>query len=577
MASHCATSIDQPYEYEDLNLERPALRLVRLLSGDGPELKCELFQAHLDERETVLPYEAVSYTWDCINLIHSIDVDGKRLGVTASLYVALRNLRYLDKDRIIWIDGICINQSNYKERGHQVQQMGYIYRHAERVIFWMGLSTYEIDELMDSLRRLTETSIRHTTASWELQDPRWHYLWIASQPVSRRLADSASVLRQGLADLLARPWFTRAWILQEVANAQSALICCSQKSVSARLFPLMPVLLGVTPQKLQQAVLDIMPGPSRKATWWAQNRSMYYLLKQFGSSSATEPRDIIYALRGISTDACDSSILTPNYGRSNYDILKQVWQFLFYCTVDETAVSAHDIRGFAAQVSSLNNNAIGECIRASKKEELSILLEREDVYISDYLVRCALKNTQNGLQLLQHVIEHGEHTLGSRLAFSNEAVLSLARRGDASTMSRVLHHWTAVDESIMKKFLLSAVLNTVHAPEMVVLFQEMFHDHQFFKRGIYLDKYVWLATLLNTRTGYKTRDVIFQKAPRGKDWNISASAAYNELADWSYGAYDLIKRHLDMMEIPRDKTKRPTLYFKKATLVSFKKQIEQYK
>jgi hypothetical protein len=40
-------------------------------------------------------------------------------------------------ERRIWIDALCINQDNEKERGHQVALMGRIFRNAE-VVCWLG-------------------------------------------------------------------------------------------------------------------------------------------------------------------------------------------------------------------------------------------------------------------------------------------------------------------------------------------------------------------------------------------------------------------------------------------------------
>ena len=37
-----------------------------------------------------------------------------------------------------WIDAICIGQGSHSERGHQIRQMDKIYRHAFRVIIWLG-------------------------------------------------------------------------------------------------------------------------------------------------------------------------------------------------------------------------------------------------------------------------------------------------------------------------------------------------------------------------------------------------------------------------------------------------------
>ena len=56
------------------------------------------------------------------------------LSITENLYLALQYLRLRDTDRILWVDAICIDQSNKKEQRHQVQQMGNTYSQADRVI-----------------------------------------------------------------------------------------------------------------------------------------------------------------------------------------------------------------------------------------------------------------------------------------------------------------------------------------------------------------------------------------------------------------------------------------------------------
>lgn len=571
MAALSTTSTDQPYVYEDLNLERPALRLARLFNGNGPELKCELFQAYLDERESVLPYEAVSYTWGPIDLCHSIVVNGKRLAITASLYVALQHLRYEDSDRILWVDGICINQGNHKERGHQVQQMGYIYRHAERVVFWLGLSTSEIDEFMESLRRLTKKSRQHPTASWKLRDPRWKYMWEASQPASRSLhSDLVSVLQWGLTDLLVRKWFRRAWILQEVANAQTALICCGQKSVSARLFPLMPVLLSIPLGDLQQAVLDIMPGTFRQEKWHAQNRSMYHLLTHFGSSEATEPRDIVYALRGISTDANDPSILTPDYELSEQKLVQQVSQLLFYCDINKNRVLVRNVGDLAARAGHFNNVAIDECLKSSKEEELSILLDRGNIRITDHTVRCALGNQTNGLQLLRTVLTFGEGLLRSGPILYDEAAILLAAQGDTDTMEMVLHLWKTRD-FVWRRFLMAVVVNKIHAPQILRLYIDMVGDKKARERVKYLDQYLWLATLLNAETGFEAREELFRVYSIQR-WQNGADNAYEVLERSPQEAFSLItgSSYVRLL-LPGD-----TVPFTSATVASFRDQLQQH-
>lgn len=114
------------FKHEPIDLKGPAFRLLRLLKGGEPDIKCELFQAWLHS-DRVIPYEALSYTWGGTEISASIKINGRTLNVTENLYLALQYLYSQKTDRILWVDAICINQGNKKERGHQVQQIVDIY------------------------------------------------------------------------------------------------------------------------------------------------------------------------------------------------------------------------------------------------------------------------------------------------------------------------------------------------------------------------------------------------------------------------------------------------------------------
>jgi hypothetical protein len=60
------------------------------------------------------------------------------LEVTRNLYTALQYLRDRVLLRLIWIDAVCINQEDLKERADQVQLMARLYSHAIRMIVWPG-------------------------------------------------------------------------------------------------------------------------------------------------------------------------------------------------------------------------------------------------------------------------------------------------------------------------------------------------------------------------------------------------------------------------------------------------------
>lgn len=91
------------------------------------------------------PVEAISYTWegqkaspDHYILCQSENRKESKLLITKNADAALRGLRLNDKVRFLWIDSVCINQDSEIERNSQVENMGYIYKYARRVVVWLG-------------------------------------------------------------------------------------------------------------------------------------------------------------------------------------------------------------------------------------------------------------------------------------------------------------------------------------------------------------------------------------------------------------------------------------------------------
>jgi heterokaryon incompatibility protein (HET) len=52
--------------------------------------------------------------------------------------MALRRFRLEADARIIWADGICINQESVEERGNQVSFMDEIYARGSHTLIWLG-------------------------------------------------------------------------------------------------------------------------------------------------------------------------------------------------------------------------------------------------------------------------------------------------------------------------------------------------------------------------------------------------------------------------------------------------------
>lgn len=60
------------------------------------------------------------------------------LAISGNLEDALRSLRFKSQSRFLWVDAICINQEDFQERSHQISLISSVYKHARRVVVWLG-------------------------------------------------------------------------------------------------------------------------------------------------------------------------------------------------------------------------------------------------------------------------------------------------------------------------------------------------------------------------------------------------------------------------------------------------------
>jgi hypothetical protein len=77
------------------------------------------------------PYRCLSYVWGSGERLRTINVEGSAFTIRENLFefLALHHERL--PDGYIWIDQLCVDQTNNSERNHQVQLMAEIYSAAE--------------------------------------------------------------------------------------------------------------------------------------------------------------------------------------------------------------------------------------------------------------------------------------------------------------------------------------------------------------------------------------------------------------------------------------------------------------
>ena len=200
--------------YKPLNREARQIRILKVAAATdtGEDIYCTLEFATLYDKPQSNPiYEALSYAWGNRREKRMIFVNGVPFAITRNLDVVLRYLRSRSHDRTLWIDAICIDQSNLSEKSHQVAFMRQIYSCASQVLVWLGESDRDTRKAMLFLQRMSE-----------VQFPK------------RGRIDH---FMPGLEKLFAKPWWSRMWVFQEVVTASKPpLVGCGRYWVDWRAF-----------------------------------------------------------------------------------------------------------------------------------------------------------------------------------------------------------------------------------------------------------------------------------------------------------------------------------------------------
>lgn len=119
--------------------EGPWFRLLRLKKArKGDTVHCDLIKRALYDDGR--PYTALSYAWGDQAATRDLYIGTwpDPFKVTEHLEQGLQALRREDVDVYVWIDAICINQSDFDEREAQVAIMHQIFGNAAEVAIWLG-------------------------------------------------------------------------------------------------------------------------------------------------------------------------------------------------------------------------------------------------------------------------------------------------------------------------------------------------------------------------------------------------------------------------------------------------------
>ncbi|KAH7400388.1 heterokaryon incompatibility protein-domain-containing protein [Cadophora sp. MPI-SDFR-AT-0126] len=342
----------EAYEYTPLSGNK--IRLIHLSppswdSSTPGLVELSLSHRDLDEKPE---YNALSYAWGDPKVTEPILLDGVLVHVTTNLAAALQHPALWHSQQYLWVDAICINQRDIKERGSQVSKMTEIYRNAEQVLVWLGICSPTLQFAVTKLRGLPRIL---EPAKEELEKAagasgrgfRWDdVVRHCKDEVCEYMEPDSSEgkdLWTGLNELYDLLWWERSWILQEVECAKEVRFICGTLMVDLD-------WMKCRESCISRVAQDKKVAGSGGAAYFRQRSVLKVLyvkdtcqlddtflnLLDWGRTSiATDPRDKIFAFLGLASDISPGD-LTPSYFFSTEKVYTDVvlWHIAKYNSLD---------------------------------------------------------------------------------------------------------------------------------------------------------------------------------------------------------------------------------------------------
>lgn len=319
------------YSYQSCPLEKSNhIRILTVRQGyPGDSIECTLMPRPLTTpdfeppNDQVSRYEALSYHWGSGEASFKIKIYTEgfpgTFRVRPNLHAALNQLRLPDRPRRLWIDAICINQDDSDEKNAQVSLMAAVYSRAESVCVWLGEASPDSNLALNFISRIVNLDDFDRLVA----DRRTPQEWAA------------------LSSLMRRAWFSRRWVVQEIALAARATLYCgdayvdwaefadavslfeaveseshtiSKSIMMSDLFNHIPDFLGeikfLGATRLVDATSNLFR-KSKNGQVLERLLSLEALISNLSAFQASRPHDIIYAVlnlaKGMRTSAAAST------------------------------------------------------------------------------------------------------------------------------------------------------------------------------------------------------------------------------------------------------------------------------
>jgi hypothetical protein len=181
----------------------------------------------------------------------------------------------------LWIDALCIDQSDGEERAHQVGIMSEIFGRADQVISWLGPACESSKHAMVVIAG-------------------------TSDPYTGNHTSSGTSLSEAIYSLCERPYWKRLWVFQELKHARQISLMCGKNTVSFDHFQQQLwraiVETATTDEDVSKSLRQSLAMRMMKLRIQPMDWSLFKLLKETKDLECADQRDRGYALLSVATE-----------------------------------------------------------------------------------------------------------------------------------------------------------------------------------------------------------------------------------------------------------------------------------
>lgn len=353
-------------------------------------------------------YTALSYSWsmedDSWAMKHyrlvmkngdscptkTLILEGVEVSIGENLRDALRRLREGASEPLsLWVDAICIHQSDDAEKSVQVAMMGDIYKNALKVVAWLGegneMENRAMAPVLECLALefslLPAVSDHHPADGDDPETPSWmlQHEWMTTLypnayesefseidydilvrafeqvcPLCRKRRVSGGSLYEtktftDVEQLMRRTYFRRLWVIQEVLVPQSDRIVFQWGSCKQFFDPVSILWFQGIHRTLSMGI-NMEKGidrPRKPTRIDRPDKSLLSILLSTNDRECFDPRDRLYAVIGIVPDSED---IKPDYRYSVATVYGNLARHFFtrrslaLILLNDRAYAGHDHR-----------------------------------------------------------------------------------------------------------------------------------------------------------------------------------------------------------------------------------------